>query len=218
MRTSMVVALAFAAVSLASCGDPTTSTVPSINAAPTSAPNVRPPARWDFKQDGKAWTEVAHRAVDTVGGGLLSAVPSDIAAYCPRYASADPAARRAFWVYLLSALARYESNYDPKVTFTESFPAFEGGPPVVSRGLLQLSYDSALGYGCPLSTPEDLHDPRTNIECGVRVMNRLVTRDGLVAGQSSGKWRGASAYWSPFRDATKRAAMAAATAEQPYCR
>ncbi len=177
-----------------------------------------PPADWDQKPDGKKWTELTHIAVDEFGAQLLNQTPVDITEYCPRYDSLNPESRRAFWVYLLSRLARFESNQDPSVSYTESFNDAQGSP-VVSRGLLQLSKESANGYGCGIDDEMELHDPAVNIQCAVRILNRWVgQRDGVVAQCVDGNWRGAARYWSPFRNEQKRQQLAADSASQSDCR
>lgn len=175
-----------------------------------------PTGRWDSKPDGPAWTRFALAGIDAHGQGLLATQPADVASYCPRYPQAGPADRRAFWAGLMSALARPESNFNPAVTFTESFPD-SSGRPVVSRGLLQISQESANGYGCGITDPQQLHDPETHLSCAARIINRLVTRDGVI-GSTSAPWKGMSAYWSPFRRADARAELQQWTARQSYCR
>jgi soluble lytic murein transglycosylase-like protein len=158
----------------------------------------------------------AHQAIDALAPGLTSTTPSDIDAFCPGYRATNANGRRAFYVALLAELARYESNFDPTVRFTESF-SDASGRRVVSRGLLQLSQESANGYGCGITNAEQLHDATTNISCAVRILDRWVQRDGAIAGYSAGAWRGASRYWSPFRDRNKLVDLQAALNAQPFC-
>jgi hypothetical protein len=178
---------------------------------------VLPATRWESRPAGRDWTRFALAGVDAHGQGLLANVPSDVGAYCPRYAQANSEDRRAFWVGLMSALARFESDFDPSVTFTEPDVIDAQGNRVISRGLLQISQESANGYGCGIADAQQLHDPATNLACAARIMNRLVTRDG-VTGTISSPWRGMAAYWSPFRRPDRRADMQQWTAAQTYCR
>ncbi|MCR0984254.1 transglycosylase SLT domain-containing protein [Roseomonas populi] len=187
---------------------------PALAAAP--APSGPSPARWDSRPNGREWSRLALAGLEAHAQPLLAFTPRDIAAYCPRYAAADRNGRAAFWVGLLSVLAGYESNYDPSVSFQESFPDAQGRP-VISRGLLQISRESANGYGCEIGDDRTLHDPAVNLSCAARIVNRLVTRDGMIASDSS-PWKGMAAYWSPFRRADRKAEMAQWTAAQPYCR
>lgn len=181
-----------------------------------SRPSGYPAAAWESRPDGRNWTLTAHQAIDTLAPQLTSVIPSDIDAFCPGYRATNPAGRRAFYVALLAELARYESNYDPSVRYTESFTDNSGNR-VISRGLLQLSQESANGYGCGITNAEQLHDPTTNISCAVRILGRWVERDGVIAGYSAGAWRGASRYWSPLRDRNKLVDLQAALNAQPFC-
>lgn len=176
-----------------------------------------PAARWDSRPAGREWTRLALAGIDENGQGLLATQPADVAAYCPGYAQADAADRRAFWVGLMSALTRFESDFNPDVTFTEPDIIDQQGNKVISRGLLQISQESANGYGCRITDAQQLHDPATNLSCAARIMNRLVTRDGVI-GSTSGPWKGMAAYWSPFRHAGRRAEMRQWTSGQSYCR
>lgn len=198
---------------------PTAAPTDSIETpVPDLPPAPHPAADWDWRPDGRVWTDMAHVALVDLGSGLLSTTPRDIADYCPSYERLNDEQRRAFWVYLLSRLARFESSHDPAVRFTESFNDSQGNP-VISRGLLQISKESANGYGCRIADAAELHNPEVNIRCGVRILNRWVAeRDGVIAARTDGQWLGAARYWSPFRNDSRRAQIASATASQSYCR
>lgn len=176
-----------------------------------------PSAAWDTQPAGRQWTAVAIAAIDRLAPQLASITPTDIDAFCPGYRDASPANRRAFYVSLLAEIAKHESNFDPAVRFTET-AVDSRGQRIVSRGLLQLSQESANGYGCAISNAEQLHDPTANLECGVRIVDRWLTRDQVVAGYASGAWRGASRYWSVLRDREKLADIQSALNAKPYCR
>lgn len=180
----------------------------------TSAPSVRPQARqaflpktrWDFKDGSDLWTRAAMVAVGEHGEGLDSVVPRDIAAWCPAYAANSPVKRRAFWVGMMSALAKHESTYNPR--------AVGGGD--LWYGLLQIYPDTAQRYGCRATTGEALKDPEDNLSCAARIMNVTVTRDNAVA-VHDGRWRGVAADWGPMSNRGKIAEMAAWTSSQSYC-
>lgn len=201
----------------ASPAAPSPAPVSSVPTNDPSALTALPVAQWDSRPAGRDWTRFALGGVDSLAQALLATVPSDVGAYCPRYAQANPADRRAFWVGLMSALARFESDFDPSVEFTEPNIFDVQGNRVVSRGLLQISRESANGYGCGITNELQLHDPATNLTCAVRIMNRLVARDGVIASTAS-PWRGMAAYWRPFRGPDRRAAIQQWTSAQTYCR
>jgi uncharacterized protein YraI len=154
---------------------------------------------WDGKHpSSKQWNVYARDAIRQKGQALTSDTPSDVSSFCPAYSRRSAADKEQFWIGLLSAMTRFESNYNPKLSYTENFRDSQGNR-VVSRGLLQLSLESARNYGCVLSSAQALHEPQANLSCGVRIVNRWVERDGVIAGGSSSGWRGAARYWSVLR-------------------
>lgn len=173
---------------------------------------------WDVRIEGRTWTSTTMGAIDTLAPALLTTLPADIDAFCPGYRTASPANRRAFYTSMLAELARYESNFEPTTRFQEPTIKDRAGRPVVSRGLLQISQESANGYGCGITSEAQLHDATVNLQCGVRILGKWVVQDQLIAGFSAGAWRGASRYWSPFRDRAKLADMQSALNALPYCR
>ncbi len=211
MRAILKAAIVATLVTLAACE----TTGGPLGGVPTR-PVGYPAAAWEVRPEGRAWTAIAHQSVDALAPQLVSIIPTDIDAFCPGYRATNATGRRAFYVSLLAELARFESNFDPSVRYTESF-SDNAGRRVVSRGLLQLSQESANGYGCAITNAEQLHDPQTNIACSVRILARWVERDGVIAGYSTGAWRGASRYWSPFRDRNKLVDLQAALNAQPFC-
>lgn len=183
----------------------------TVNAGP---PPVRPPlragylpeARWDFRRDARLWTRAAMSALAAHGRGLETVVPRDIETWCPGYAANPPPLRRAFWVGMMSALAKHESTWRPH--------AVGGGG--LWYGLLQIYPDTARRYGCRARTGRALTDPEDNLSCAVRIMAVTVGRDRAVA-LNDGRWRGVAADWGPMTDRAKIAEMAAWTRARPYC-
>jgi len=181
-----------------------------ISQNPTMRPVARinfiPDARWDFRDGSASWTRAALSALRTHGTRMENTVPRDIAAWCPAYAENPPALRRAFWVGMMSALAKHESTFRPgAVGGTNSW-----------FGLLQIYPDTARRYGCHATTGEGLKDPEDNLSCAIRIMNVTVPRDNAIALRDS-RWRGVAADWGPMTDAAKVADMSAWTRVQDYC-
>lgn len=164
----------------------------------------RPAMGWDHRPEAAEWTGRALGAVASQDAVLASRVPDDIQAWCPAYAKNTTAERRAFWAGLLSAVARYESRWNPA--------AVGGGGRYV--GLMQISPGSARNYDCTASSVGALKDGGANLECAVRMVSHHVARDGVVAGKGN---RGIGRDWMPLRKADKRAALQAWTRAQSYC-
>ena len=151
------------------------------------------------------------------GQELLKVVPNDIGTYCPQYVEFGSHKRGDFWVHLISKLAYFESSYNIDETYQEEFPDNDGNR-VISRGLLQLSIESANGnYDCGLLNAQELHEPKINLECAVRIFNKLVVQNRAIAGKVNGRWQGASRYWSPFRDKEKNKKLVTYTNSLDFC-
>lgn len=163
-----------------------------------------PAMAWDGQNaEDDIWTGATLAALQDEGAPLLSEVPADIGAWCPRYAEAPAPQRAAFWAGLLSALARFESTWNPR--------AVGGGGQWF--GLVQISPATARGYGCEADSGAELRDGAANLECAVRILSRTVARDGVVAAGGGG----IAADWGPFSSASKRRQMAAWVSSQEYC-
>lgn len=152
--------------------------------------------------DGKSWTDHVDRELEVLGEDLLDVIPADASLFCPKYKKLSYAQRKHYWAFLISSMVRFESNFDPKLSFKESFNDSQGKP-VISRGLLQISIESGNAYGCGFKTTQDLHDPKKNLSCGIRILNRWLGRDGRIAGKVGGAWKGGARYWSVLRAGDK---------------
>ena len=174
-----------------------------VNVPESVLPDALPVMGWDARPEADVWTETTLEALQTEGVALLSEVPGDIGTWCPGYIQAEPTERAAFWSGLLSALARHESTWNPE--------AVGGGGQWF--GLVQISPQTARGYGCAADSGSELQDGAANLECAVRIAAHTVLRDGVVAAGGGGL----AADWGPFASADKRAQMAAFTSTQSYC-
>ena len=158
---------------------------------------------WESKSaDGREWTQHVSRQLDVLGSDLLDVIPADAKQFCPNYKSLNEQQRKEYWAFMLSSMVRFESNFKTETSFQEKFND-SSGKPVISRGLLQISIESGNAYGCNFKTTKDLHDPYQNLSCGIRILNRWVSRDGRIAGKTSGQWRGGARYWSVLREGDK---------------
>ncbi len=167
-------------------------------------PEALPLMAWSHKgPQTDQWTEATLAALESEGAELLSTVPADIGAWCPHYVQAERAERAAFWAGLLSALARFESTWNPQ--------AVGGGGQWF--GLVQIAPGTARAYGCEADSAAELTDGSANLACAVEIASETVTRDGVVAAGGGGF----AADWGPFASASKRAEMAEWVSSQDYC-
>lgn len=181
---------------------------------PAPAPTTPPPVSsvdplaevqplWETKvSDGKAWSSHVSGEIDKLGPNLVDVVPADASLFCPKFARLSDAQRKQYWVFFISSMVRFESNFKTATKYTEGFND-ANGKAVVSRGLLQISIESANSYGCGFRNAEELHDPLKNLSCGVRILNRWLGRDGRIGGKIDNQWRGGARYWSVLRAGDK---------------
>lgn len=156
-------------------------------------------AAWSATNQDGSWTKTAESAV--ANSVLVELVPRDVQYFCPAYPGLAKSERRKFWVGLLSAMAKPESNFKPQRLYREKFRDARGQA-VVSRGLLQISIESAnqKRYGCAITDASKLHDPAINLSCGVKIMSKWVATDGIIAKhQKPRTHKGGSRYWSTLR-------------------
>lgn len=155
--------------------------------------------KWDWREGHLTYHQIAMEEVGRYGRALLYTTPRDYKRYCPRYPELTPQQRQLFWASLISSIARHESSHKTESAYQEDI-LNSAGNKVMSRGLLQMSFESARYYNPALKRPEELHDPRTNIRTGVLAVKKWVTTDGVIGVQeSNGKWKGAARYWSTLR-------------------
>lgn len=171
--------------------------------ASTKSPHSHYTMRWDHKAQSTEWTERGIAALESHGAVLPDIVPADIETWCPGYAEASETDREAFWIGLISALAKHESTWNPA--------AVGGGGRWF--GLVQISPATARLYGCEAKSGSALKNGAANVSCAIRIMARTVQRDGVV----SAGMRGVAADWGPFHTASKRQDMIAWTSSQPFC-
>lgn len=176
---------------------------------------VEPPSNNDLDVDGRAartgngipfnndvYEQYAREAIREYGLTELSV--SDAERFFP---GAGTSLTEDQWVSLMSAMARYESSFNPNTQFRESFNNSRGER-VVSTGLMQVSYESVNGYrqadGSRFNvTTQQLLSPKTNLNAAAAILKRWVSVDGSIAGRTGGQDRGGARYWSVLRETGK---------------
>lgn len=203
-----VLLILFALTTLAACTAvqdaklPDTSDSPALLAAADSFPDMR----WSHVPGSTTWDTAARAALNTHGQALVEVVPADIERWCPAYSGADSDQREAFWVGLLSAMAKHESTYKPTAV----------SPNGKWFGLLQISPATARGYQCRAGSGTDLKSGSENVSCAIRILSVTVPRDGVIASKDS-RWRGVAADWGPMRVGSKQRDISGWLNAQPFC-
>ena len=174
----------------------------AANEAKTTA--SLPAMRWDSAAKGAEWTAEALAQVAEHDAELTNLIPKDIDVYCPGYAQASTEDRRAFWVPIISATAKYESGFNAKAIGLHGRYV----------GLMQISLATARHSGCDATTTATLKDGAANLSCTIEIIAPRVAADGMVAGNGN---KGIARDWGPWAKARTRATIAKWTRAQEYC-
>jgi hypothetical protein len=162
-------------------------------------------AMWD-----PAWDRIVEEALPPE---MLSAEAGrDVRPFCPRFDAIGEADKRAFWAYFFQALAGAEAGLKPTARVRHSEPVMEvkdqvTGVQVRTEGLLQLAYEDEKRYGCGFDwaadrtlKPDDpartILQPKNNLECGVKILDKQIVEEHKPLLSQSG-------YWSTLRPGTE---------------
>lgn len=151
----------------------------------------------------KEWRDYLY---EQIPNEIVNTIPKDFLRYVD--SNKKGVWMREFYTTLFVELARFESGFNPKATFKESFKDSKGDY-VTSTGLFQVSVESLRGYGVKL-TQEELFDPYKNIDAMLAIAKKWIVSDGVISSDKA-PWKGMSRYFSPFRDAKKKEAIAKET-------
>jgi hypothetical protein len=134
------------------------------------------------------WNTVIADAIEAYGGILLDTekVPMDqLKELCPEFSNADRNQRKAFWVLVIAAMAKYESNFNPNTRYKE-------GPPLntYSEGLLQLSYGDEKRYSqLPIDpAKQNILDPAVNLTSGIIILAKQIKDKKILFTTKSYYW------------------------------
>jgi hypothetical protein len=142
---------------------------------------------------------------------LTTQVPRDVRRFCPRFYEMAVADKRAFWAYFFQALAGAEAGLKPETRVMHTDPEVAVKDNVTKRtarqeGLLQLRYEDQERYGCDFDWEQDkqlapkdpqktILQPKNNLECGVRILDKQITELHRSLFSST-------SYWSTLRPGT----------------
>ncbi len=185
---------------------------PDVEEPPGSDPDEEILTRWTAwwseeapsNLERLAWSKHVLKETERLAGSSLVSEPLDLSAYCPKWKTLSLPDRKGFFLSLISAMSKFESGFDPTTEYKENFKDSKGNW-IISRGLLQLSVESANGYGCQV-TENSLHDAKTNLTCAIIILNRWVAKDryfGSSIGSAKNKHVGGARYWSVLREKSK---------------
>lgn len=194
---------------------PSAQGAPPGNAAPAKATKPATATPIDIKKSelgGTLWNPDWDIIIENaLPDSLLSTqVPRDVRRYCPRFYRMSDADKRAFWAYFFQALAGAEAGLNP-TSHVRHVGALEPRDSVTHRpihceGLLQLTYQDSVRYGCNFDWQADRNlkpgdpartilQPKNNLECGVKILTHQI-----IDNHKPLFWK--SSYWSTLRPGT----------------
>jgi hypothetical protein len=163
------------------------------------------PLLWEPVRVGSnLWSEHVFELIDGDAKDLLEA--EDFHIFCPQYDSLSRNQKINAAGMLISAMVRYESNYEPTARYNETSMGTDPvtGQPVYSEGLLQLSYqDTQWAPYCdfhweadknlsPTDPAKTILDPIRNLDCGIRILAKQVKSKSKII-------IGSGAYWAVIK-------------------
>lgn len=221
---TIIIVLAAIAVGLLSCQskilktDTTETTLSTTKAVavPTLSSQALPCS------SGSSWCASYDTAIKTAVTDKMLGEKS-ISTFCPKYNNFTTDQKRQFFADLFFGVAKYESNYKPLSLYWESSLGKDSATklPVVSEGMLQLSYQDEVWAHCGFDAKLDakaiaddyakkpfgkhtwfsvhpektILDPIRNLTCGIRIMDwRISHYPGRNFQENMGK------YWATIRD------------------
>lgn len=178
-------------------------TVLAVFLSSTATGQQRKSLAWETKiPNSQYWTGITLAAIQKHWQTLDSAQDMDM--FCSQYKNLDVDTRQLVWGELFAALAYYESGWNPKSQYTETTLGTDQvtGKPLVSEGLLQLSYtDTRWATWCDFDWQHDskeqtyaltILNPKNNLECGIGIMASQIRKNKNITMEKK-------VYWSTLK-------------------
>jgi hypothetical protein len=158
------------------------------------------PLLWENSQHGTPdWTQFTYKLIRQDMASDFLPGTEDVENFCPKYRRLSEAGKARFWSLLISAIVKFESNFNPQTRFREPGKKTDSvtGQPVYSEGLMQLSYqDTKWAPFCQFDWTQDqnlpandprktIFDPYKNLDCGIRILARQIKLTNKIAAESN---------------------------------
>lgn len=148
---------------------------------------------WDGQNaQSSDWNIHTFNAIGDSGSNLLSKTPTDIAEFCPQFGNLNDEGKKMFWISLVAAVTKHESNFDP--SSSQVVPGPLGN--IIKRGLTRIDLDRAQVHKCNASQSTDLENSQINLECAIIMMDYWInTEDYISRAVANGGFQGAARVW-----------------------
>jgi Transglycosylase SLT domain len=185
------------------------------------------PLAWEKNSAAKkAWSKMVYSVIENEEPQLLNdGQAKDIENYCPNYKNATNNQRLNFWGQLIAAISKPESGWDPTTRAVETTFKYKDSVtnlPVVSEGLLQLSYQDEKSHrlDCGFNFRRDqllavtdvrrtILDPYLNLRCGIKILAQQLKKYHAIRLNKN-------IYWSVIINDSKY--ITDTTQKLPFCR
>lgn len=138
----------------------------------------------------------------------------DAERFCPAYKSLNTDQKATAWAELISAMAKYESSWDPSSSSVDVGTSEDRD--TWSVGLLQMSVIDQESYKLPLGFSfADLKKPLPNLELGLAILAQQIEKKGTVILSSR-----SGLYWAVLFEGgkyDKTAQIISMTKKIPFC-
>jgi hypothetical protein len=166
------------------------------------------PLSWEKTiAEGTNWSQTIYRVIQAEEPQLLlDDGINDVEFFCPRYSALTKTQKLNFWGQLIAAIAYYESRWNPVARYVETSMGQDPvtQEPVVSEGLLQLSYqdvpnhnnicdfnwlkDKPLNKINPFDPRKTILNPAKNLRCGMRILAEQIRKKRAIAIDAGAYW------------------------------
>lgn len=156
----------------------------------------------DQNKDGMLWSAYTYQIIgNDVAQGLLPGT-DDMKNFCPNYSNMTAPEKVNFWAFLVSAIAKQASGFDPayrRLDLRQGRDVITGGQ-AYTEGLLQLSYRDIRSYAfCAFDWNKDkalpvkdlartILDPVKNLDCGIKILATQIERTKKIALSTGAFW------------------------------
>ena len=168
---------------------------------PAPPPGFQPLLWESARAEGALWSKFILGLLQNDANSIVEK-SDDMKVFCPTYAHLSKTQRFNVAAMLVSAIAKFESDFDPLSRSTETNLGTDPvtGKQVVSEGLLQLSYQDTMGRSyCQFDWNADKNlgdkDPRKtilnpfkNLRCGLLILAEQVDRYGSLIIEQGNYW------------------------------
>ncbi|MBX3021600.1 MAG: transglycosylase SLT domain-containing protein [Bdellovibrionales bacterium] len=184
------------------------------------------PLLWEGQtKDGLLWSAFVFQVIGAEAASVLLPGSDDVREFCPAYDNISNAQRVNFWAFLISAIAKYESAFDPQARVMLSGTDEVTGKRTYAEGLMQLSYRDIRTYAfCAFDWEKDkklslqdtartIWDPLKSLDCGIKILATQI--------ESVKKIGHASTYWNALKPSgikSRLTEIKTASKALPFCK